>query len=76
MQTRLQVSKFDGVDHNKQGVSKGKFYAHMWFKIAASYEDKISGNEGDEVAKEMTAADISKAHDLARECVKKEYKGC
>ena len=48
----------------------------MWFKIAASYEDKISGNEGDEVAKEMTAADISKAHDLARECVKKEYKGC
>jgi hypothetical protein len=28
------------------------------------------------IAGKMTAADISKAEDLARECVSKNYKGC
>jgi len=28
------------------------------------------------IAKQMTAADISKAQGLARECVGKKYKGC
>ena len=30
----------------------------------------------DDVAKEMTPADISTAQKLARECVRKKYKGC
>ena len=76
MQTRLQVSKFDGVDHNKQGVSKGKFYAHMWFNIAASNGVEGAAAARATVANRLTAADLSKAQDLARNCVRKEYKGC
>ena len=58
------------------GVLQDDVYAHMWFNIAAS-----NGNDGamknrDIAAKKMTAADISKAQALARECVKKNYKGC
>ena len=30
----------------------------------------------DFLVKQMTSQDISKAHDLARECVKKNYKDC
>ena len=55
-------------------------YAHMWFNIAASLSDSES-REGvalirDDIAKKMTAAEIAKAQELARECVKKQYKGC
>ena len=34
------------------------------------------GEVRDLVAKEMTPAQIEKAQDLARECVRKKYKGC
>jgi uncharacterized protein len=66
-----------GVMYNYgMGVIQDNVYAHMWFNIAASsgIEEAVKGR--DIVADKMTAADISKAQDLARECVKKEYKGC
>jgi TPR repeat protein len=58
------------------GVVQDNVYAHMWFNIAAS-----NGNQGamkgrDMIAKQMTAADISKAQGLARACVEKKFKGC
>jgi len=48
----------------------------MWGNIAASngYED--GGKLRDLFAEEMTATQIEKAQELARECVRKEYKGC
>ena len=58
------------------GVIQDNVYAHMWINIAASrgYEDGKKAR--DTVAKKMTAADISKGQELARACVKKNYKGC
>ena len=58
------------------GVIQDNVYAHMWFNIAASQGDENAVKGRDMIAKEMTPADISTAQKLARECVKKNYKGC
>ena len=62
--------------YNGQGVIQDKAYAHMWWNIAASSGHKGAVNNRDIVAKKMTPADISAAQKLARECVRKKYKGC
>ncbi|MEO9574124.1 MAG: tetratricopeptide repeat protein [Tateyamaria sp.] len=59
-----------------RGVIQDNLYAHMWFNIGASLGFKLAALNRDEMAKEMTAEDISKAQTLARECVAKDYKGC
>tara|TARA_R110001632_G_scaffold3593_1_gene15893 strand:- start:1022 stop:1162 length:141 start_codon:yes stop_codon:yes gene_type:complete len=43
--------------------------------IPFSGDEDARGNK-DILVKEMTPQDISKAQDLARECVKKNYKDC
>jgi hypothetical protein len=48
----------------------------MWFNIAASSGHKNAVTNRDIAAKNMMAADISKAQGLARACVAKKYKGC
>ena len=58
------------------GVMQDAIKAHMWLNIAALQGEEDAGNLRDEVAKDMTPADISKAQDLARECVAKDYKDC
>ena len=62
--------------YNGEGVIQDNVYAHMWWNIAASSGDASAVKNRDIVAGKMTASDISKAQELARECVKKEYKGC
>ena len=67
-----------GVMYGKvDGVIQDNVYAHMWFNIAASSGDSkgASGNR-DITAEIMTTAQIAEAQQLARECVRKEYKGC
>ena len=59
-----------------KGVIKNNVYSHMWYNIAASQGITGPAKSRDIVADMMTAADISKAQDLARECVRKKYKGC
>ena len=59
-----------------QGVIQDNVYAHMWFNIAASNGYKDARDNKDNLVKQMTPQDISKAQDLARECVKKNYKDC
>ena len=59
-----------------EGVIQDNIYAHMWWNISASNGDKLAAKNREIVAKKMTAADISAAQKLARECVKKKYKGC
>ena len=59
-----------------QGVKKDYVYAHMWGNIAASNGNENGGKLRDASAEEMTPAQIEKAQELARECVRKEYKGC
>lgn len=61
---------------NGQGVIQDNVYAHMWFNVAASNGDADAVKNRDTAARKMTAADISKAQDLARACVQKNFKGC
>ena len=58
------------------GVLKDYVYAHMWGNIAASNGNENGGRLRDFVEKNMTPADISTAQKLARECVRKKYRGC
>jgi TPR repeat protein len=59
-----------------EGVPQDYVYGHMWFDIAASNGIEIGGWLRDELAKDMTSSQIEKAQELARECVRKKYKGC
>ena len=71
-QTNLGTMYDDG-----QGVLQDYIRAHMWFNIAASSgESKKASKNRDIVAKRMTTSQIEIAQKLARECVKKNYKGC
>ncbi len=60
----------------KQGVVQDNIYAHMWGHLGASNGNETGGKVRDFVEKKMTPADISTAQKLARECVRKKYKGC
>jgi len=62
--------------YNGQGVPQDNVYAHMWLNLAAADGKENASKYRDILAKEMTTADISKAQSLARECLKKNYKGC
>lgn len=59
-----------------QGVLQNYVKAHMWFNISAASGNTHAPKYRDIVAERMTLADISKAQQLARECVEKNYKGC
>ena len=59
---------------NGKGVIQDYIYAHMWWNIAAS--NGVDDGNKNKVEKKMTFSDISEAQRLARECVKKNYKGC
>ena len=59
-----------------QGVIEDKVYAHMWANIARSNGNENASKVLDLLVKSMTPSQIEKAQDLARECVKKNYKGC
>ena len=66
-----------GVMYDKgEGVIQNYVRAHMWGNLGASNGNENGAKLRDLVAKKMTPADISKAQRLARECVKKNYKGC
>ena len=59
-----------------EGVIKDYVYANMWGNIAS-----MNGNDKGEtlrgyVAEKMTSSQIEEAQRLARECIKKNYKGC
>ena len=58
------------------GVIKDIVYAHMWKNISASNGIDEAREELKTIEKKMTSSDISEAQRLARECVKKNYKGC
>ena len=59
-----------------KGVSRNLIRAHMWGKIAASNGNTQGGRVRDDVSEHMTPSQIEKAEKLARECIRKQYKGC
>jgi TPR repeat protein len=58
------------------GVIQDNVYAHMWLNIAASSGDKDAVKNRYIVAGWMTPSQLETAEKLARECVRKKYKGC
>jgi len=62
--------------YNGQGVKIDKVYAHMWASIASSNGFENSKGLLETLNKEMTTTQIEEAERLARECLKKNYKGC
>ena len=59
-----------------EGVNKDIVYAHMWKNISASNGYEPAKEELKIIEKKMTSSQIEEAQRLARECVKKNYKGC
>jgi TPR repeat protein len=59
-----------------QGVIQDWVYAHMWGNVASSNGSVNGGKLRDLAAKKMTPSQLEKAQDLARECVRKKYRGC
>jgi uncharacterized protein len=59
-----------------KGVIKDWVYAHMWANLGASNGSKGGATVRDAAATQMTPSQLEKAQDLARECVRKNYKGC
>ena len=59
-----------------RGVIQDYVRAHMWFNIAASSGDKDMVKKRDIVAGKMTPSQLEKSQNLARECVRKNYKEC
>ena len=50
--------------------------AHMWYNIASANGQSKSGEWRDERAGLMSQADISKAQEMARECMSSNYQNC
>ena len=69
-------SNLGGMYGNGQGVLQDNVRAYMWWNIAASSGDAMAVKNRGIVAKQMTPAQIADAQKLARECVRKKYKGC
>jgi TPR repeat protein len=67
-----------GVTYEKgTGVIQDNVYAHMWYNIAASSgKSKNAPKNRDIVAGKMTPSQLETAQNLARECVRRKYKGC
>jgi len=59
-----------------EGVIQDNVRAHMWLNIAASSGEKDASKNRDIVAKRMNSNQIEEAQKLARECIRKKYKGC
>ena len=62
--------------YKEQGVLQDYVRAHMWYNMAASPGLKTASGNRDTVAKQMNSNQIEKVQKLARECVRKKYKGC
>ena len=57
-------------------VRQSNVAAHMWYNIASANGDDTAREWRDERAGLMTSADISKAQEMARECMSSNYKNC
>ena len=58
------------------GVPLDKVYAYMWFNIVAANGDKDAEEKRNKLNKTLSQSQIQEAQRLARDCVKKNFKGC
>ena len=59
-----------------QGILRNDVIAHMWTNIASANGDPDAGRIMKIIARLMTQADISKAQQMARECMSSNYQNC
>jgi uncharacterized protein len=48
----------------------------MWYNLSANNGDEKGRKNRDLLTKEMTPAQVSEAQDMAKDCLKKNYKNC
>ena len=61
---------------NGRGVLKDSVLAHMWSNIAGANGHEAARELRDNLDRDMTRAEISRATELARTCMTSEYKDC
>ena len=61
---------------NGMGVAQDNIMTYMWYSLASANGDEDAGEWRDELAAQMTAADLAKARAMARECMNSGYKNC
>ena len=61
---------------NGQGVLKDSVLAHMWSNIAGANGNASSRELRDNLKRDMTRAEISRATELARACMTSDYQDC
>jgi len=59
-----------------KGVIQDDVYAHMWGHLATSNGNENGAKVRALAARRITLSQLEKAQKLARECVRKKYKGC
>jgi TPR repeat protein len=59
-----------------EGVAQDYVRAHMWLNLAATSGGGWAMESRDNVAKKMTSEQIGEAQKMARECQKRNFKGC
>jgi TPR repeat protein len=61
---------------NGQGVLQDNVTAHMWYNIGAANGNELGGTNRDSIAEGMTPSEISKAQQMARDCMSSGYQNC
>jgi TPR repeat protein len=70
-QINLGLKYYDGKE-----VSRDYVRAHMWLSLTAENDDEYGVEMRDMAATQITDVQIAEAQKLARECVRKNCKGC
>jgi TPR repeat protein len=66
-----------GVMYRKgEGVSRSSAKAFMWFSLAAKKGDTAAKSNLQEIAKEMTPADMTHASEMMAACEASDYRNC
>ena len=58
------------------GVPQDSVLAHMWFNIASANGNESAAFSQDNLERDMTPAEISRATELARTCMASDYQDC
>ena len=59
-----------------KGVLKDNWRAYMWYHLGSYNGNQLGGENKDNLAKQMTPADISKAQDMSSRCLESNYTDC
>ena len=61
---------------NGEGVLKDSVLAHMWFNIAGANGSETARESRDNLERDMTRDEITRATELARACMASDYQDC